>query len=277
MKKIAIITGASSGMGYDFTLMLNDFFEADELWLLARREERLHALAAEIGKRQNAPAVRIEAMDIAGKSGVKRFSEFLEAEKKDRGAFLISLLRNNACFGTYGPFEETEIERELDMIDVNCTALTGFCGATLPFMERGSIIINTASLAAFMPLGNFAVYAATKAFVLSFSVALAAEVKHRGIGVCTLCPGPVSTEFAAIASDGARPIVMHGLPSSNVVRHCLKAAADGKLFAVMTFKWRFTAFLSRLVGRYACASYTYKFHKRPHSMTSISKNTTDCL
>lgn len=273
MKKIAIITGASSGMGYDFALMLNDFFEADELWLLARREDRLHALADEIEKRQNAPAVRIEAMNIAGKSGVKRFSKFLEAEKNERGTFLISVLINNAGFGTYGPFEETEIERELDMIDVNCTALTGFCGAALPFMERGSVIINTASLAAFMPLGNFAVYAATKAFVLSFSVALAAEVKHRGIGVCALCPGPVSTEFAAVASGGARSIVMHGLPSNNVVRHCLKAAANGKHLAVMAFKWRFTAFLSRLVGRYVCASYTYKFQKRPHRMNSMSKDT----
>ena len=265
MKRIAIITGASSGMGYDFALMLNDFFEADELWLAARREDRLHTLAAEIGKRQKAPAVRIVAMDIAGKSGSVCFANLLETEKNERGVFCISALINNAGFGTYGPFEETEIERELDMIDVNCTALTGFCGAALPFMDRGSVIINTASLAAFMPLGNFAVYAATKAFVLSFSVALAAELKYRGIGVCALCPGPVSTEFAAVASGGVRPIVLHGLPSSKVVRHCLKAAAKGKRFAIMTLKWRFTAFLSRLVGRYVCASYTFNFWKRPHN------------
>ena len=272
MKKIAIITGASSGMGYDFALMTHEFFEVDELWLMARREDRLHTLAAEIGKKEKAPAVRIEAMDIAGKSGVAKFGALLEAEKNERGAFSISVLINNAGFGTYGPFEETEIERELDMIDVNCTALTGFCGAALPFMECASVIINTASLAAFMPLGNFAVYAATKAFVLSFSVALAAELKHRGITVCALCPGPVSTEFATVASGGARQIVLHGLPSGKVVRHCLKSAARGKLLAVMTFKGRFTAFLSRIVGRYICASYTYNFWKRPHNTGSPSKD-----
>ena len=83
MKRIAIITGASSGMGYDFSLMLNDFIKADELWLLARREDRLTALAAEIRKRNAAPAVRIEAMDIAGKSGVKRFAAMLAAAKAE--------------------------------------------------------------------------------------------------------------------------------------------------------------------------------------------------
>lgn len=264
MKRIAIITGASSGMGYDFSLMLNDFIKADELWLLARREDRLTALAAEIRKRNAAPAVRIEAMDIAGKSGVKRFAAMLAAAKAEHGDFTVAALINNAGFGTYGPFEETELERELDMIDVNCTALTGFCGAALPFMSSGSVIVNTASLASFMPLGNFAVYGATKAFVLSFSVALAAELKPRSITVCALCPGPVSTEFAAVASGGARKEVLHGLPSRSVVRHCLKSVVKRKPIAVMTLKWKFTAFLSRLIGKYACAAYTFNHCKRPH-------------
>ena len=168
MKKIAVITGASSGMGYDFALMLNDFFKVDELWLLARRKNKLADLKAEIEKRKNAPAVRPVPMDIAGKTGVSRFSSMLETEKREHGDFSVAVLVNNAGFGTYGTFEETELERQLDMIDVNCTALTGFCGAALPFMTCGSVIINTASLASFMPLGNFAVYGATKAFVLSF-------------------------------------------------------------------------------------------------------------
>jgi len=265
MKKIAVITGASSGMGYDFSLMVNDFFKVDELWLLARREDRLIALAAEIGKRKAAPAVRTEAMDIAGKDGVKRFISLLELEKAAHGDFIIAVLINNAGFGTYGPFEETELERELEMVEVNCTALTGFCSAALPFMACNSVIINTASLAAFMPLGNFAVYGATKAFVLSFSIALSAELKDRGITVCALCPGPVSTEFAAVASGGARKEVLHGLPSSKVVMHCLHRAAKGKSIAIMTFKWKFTAFLSRLIGKYACAAYTFRYCKRPHT------------
>lgn len=264
MKKIAVITGASSGMGYDFALMLNDFFKVDELWLLARRKNKLADLKAEIEKRKNAPAVRPVPMDIAGKTGVSRFSSMLETEKREHGDFSVAVLVNNAGFGTYGTFEETELERQLDMIDVNCTALTGFCGAALPFMTCGSVIINTASLASFMPLGNFAVYGATKAFVLSFSVALSAELKQRGITVCALCPGPVSTEFAAVASGGARKEVLHGLSSRKVVMHCLKKATKGKPIAIMALKWKLTAFLSRLIGRYACASYTFTYCKRPH-------------
>lgn len=265
MKKIAVVTGASSGMGYDFALMLSSFFNFDELWLLARRKDRLIALESEIKKRNTAPLVRVVPMDIAGKHGVKQFSSLLEVEKGACGDFTIAVLVNNAGFGTYGPFEETDVERQLDMIDVNCTALTGFCGVALPFMSRGSVIINTASLAAFMPLGNFAVYSATKAFVLHFSIALHAEIKHKGISVCALCPGSVSTEFAAVASGGARKEVLHGLSSQKVVMHCLKKAVKGRPIAIMALKWKLTAFLSRLVGRCLCASYTFTYWKRPHT------------
>ncbi|MGP1455449.1 MAG: SDR family NAD(P)-dependent oxidoreductase [Treponema sp.] len=267
MKKIAIITGASAGMGYDFALMLHSFFTVDELWLLARRKDRLTAIAAEIAKQEAAPVVRVEPMDIAGKTGIKNFAAMLEAEKAVCDDFVITLLVNNAGFGTYGPFEETELEREIDMIELNCVALTGFCGAVLPFMAAGSVIINTASLASFMPLGNFAVYGATKAFVLSFSIALAAELKDKGIRVCALCPGSVSTEFANVASGGVRKEVLHGLSSRMVVMHCLKNAVKGKRIIIMTLKWKITAFLSRLLGRYICAAYTFRYCKRPHHAT----------
>ena len=116
-----------------------------------------------------------------------------------------------------------------------------------------------------MPLGNFAVYAATKSYVLSFSVALAAELKNRGIKVSALCPGSVSTEFAQVASNGARKEVKGGIPPQKVVAQCLKRAFAGKTTSLYRLKWRVTAFMSRFVGRYLVASYTYKHMKRPRT------------
>ncbi|UKI56616.1 MAG: SDR family NAD(P)-dependent oxidoreductase [Treponema succinifaciens] len=135
--------------------------------------------------------------------------------KSQREIFKINVLVNNAGFGTYGEFAKTDIMREMKMIDLDCTSLTGITGFAIPYMQKGSRIINVASLASFLPLGNFAVYGACKSYVLSFSVALAAELKHKGIKVTALCPGPVSTEFADVASRGARKKVRHGLSPEN--------------------------------------------------------------
>lgn len=261
-------------MGREFALQIAEKFRVDEVWLVARRKDRLEELAAVMEARraeraaagESYPRARVFGEDISGREGVARFSDILERERaaaSGSGGLVISVLVNNAGFGTYGEFAATDIRREMDMIELNCTALTGICGLALPLMERGSVLINTASLAAFLPLGNFAVYGATKAYVLSFTEALAAEVADRGIRVCALCPGPVSTEFAAVASNGARENVLRGLPADKVVRHCLSRAARGRRMAVMAFAWKFKAAASRFVGRYAGARFTYKYCKRP--------------
>ena len=260
MKKIGIVTGASSGMGEEFALEIARQKRCDEVWLIARRKERLDALCKKI-EAEKSVVPRAVCMDISGREGVERFAKLLE---KEGGDFTVGILVNNEGFGTYGPFSETDVMRELDMIDLNCTALTGFCGVSLPYMTEGSLIINTASLASFSPLGNFAVYAATKAYVLNFTLALAAEVRDRGIRVCALCPGSVSTEFAEVASNGARREVLHGVPAGRTVAHCLKCAERGKKTALMTWKWKLFAAASRLLGRYAIARFTYKHWKRPY-------------
>jgi len=260
MKKIGIVTGASSGMGEEFALEIARQKRCDEVWLIARRKERLDALCKKIEAKKSV-VPRAVCMDISGREGVECFAKLLE---KEDGDFTVGILVNNAGFGTYGPFSETDVMRELDMIDLNCTALTGFCGVSLPYMTKGSLIINTASLASFSPLGNFAVYAATKAYVLNFTLALAAEVRDRGIRVCALCPGSVSTEFAEVASNGARREVLHGVPAGRTVAHCLKCAERGKKTALMTWKWKLFAAASRLLGRYAIARFTYKHWKRPY-------------
>ena len=261
MRKITVITGASSGMGAEFARQIAGH-EDGEIWLIARSKEKLDALKAEIEGQQASANIKVVPMNLAGKEGVTLFKTFLATEKIS-GGFEIDMLVNNAGFGTYGEFANTPLEKELEMIDLNCTALTGICGAVLPYMHKDSSIINVASLAAFLPLGNFAVYAATKAYVLSFSVALAAELKDRGIKVSALCPGSVSTDFANVASNGARKEVLGGKDPVAVVAHCLKKARKGKRIILWAKKWKFTAFMSHFIGRYLCARYTYKYNKRP--------------
>lgn len=266
MKRIAIITGASSGMGKDFALETAENYQSlklDELWLIARRKEKLSETAEEIKQIPGAPRPKIIPLDIAGIQGVEAFKNLLEEEKKEE-EFEIILLINNAGFGTYGPFDETPVEKEMQMIDLNCTSLTGITGYSIPFMKKGSFIINTASMAAFAPLGNFAVYGATKAFVLSFSTALSAELKDKGISVCALCPGSVSTEFANVASNGARKEVLNGFSSKKTVSHCMKKALSKKRIAILRFKWKIQAWGSKIVSPYAVAHFTYKYSKRPY-------------
>jgi uncharacterized protein len=270
MKRIIIVTGASSGLGKEFSRQLASTRQANEIWLLARRREKLEDLAQELESRSSMPGKspivpKVIEIDLGGHKGITQFAKLLEAEKVACGpsGFEVDSLVNNAGFGTYGTFIDTELQRQLDMIDLNVHTLTGLCHITIPYMSKGSLIINVSSLAAYTALGNFAVYAATKAYVLSFSIALAAEVADAGIFVETLCPGPVDTEFANVASKGAREKVVDGKSPSAVVAHCLDKVRKGKRTAIMAPKWKFKAFMSRFIGRYAFARYTFIHEKRP--------------
>ncbi|WP_407435302.1 SDR family NAD(P)-dependent oxidoreductase [Treponema sp.] len=277
MKRICIVTGASSGMGKEFVkeIFTNsekyNFGKIDEIWILARRIDRLTeiqfdmSLIAEKNTSKEYPRIIPIEANLAGRAGVNAVKALLKTEQmtEKNDGFEIALLINNAGFGTYGEFTQTPIEKELDMIDLNCTSLTGITGIAVPFMNRGCTIINIASLAAFIPLGNFAVYAATKSYVLSFSVALAAELKEKGICVTAVCPGSVSTEFANVASNGARKEVLHGKSAPKTVLHALKSASKRRVIALWAFKWKFNAFMSRFIGRFAGAWFTYKYAKRP--------------
>lgn len=264
MKTVIIVTGASSGMGREFALQLSRQRKADEMWLIARRMDKLETLAEELNAIPGAPLPVILTMDLSEDSGLAAFNAALHAEKELR----IDTLVNNAGFGTYGTFEDTDLGRQLEMIRVNVYALTALCHSALPFLKEGSRVINVASLAAFAPLGNFAVYGATKAYALSFSIAFAAEVADRGILVSAVCPGPVDTEFANVASNGARKRVVDGKDPVAVVAHSLRAADRGKTMSVMAPKWKFKAFMSRFVGRYFFARHTFLHEKRPSAPTS---------
>jgi short-subunit dehydrogenase len=185
---ITLITGASAGLGAEFARQLAG--RGQRLVLVARRTERIAALAAELG---NARAV---TADLASPGGVAG----LIADLKTAGEH-VDLLVNNAGFGLHGRFAEQEAPRLREMIDLNIGALTDLCRAVAPGMiaRKSGGIINVASTAAFQAGPGMAVYFATKAFVLSLTEALHEELKPHGIKVSALCPGPTRTEFGAVA------------------------------------------------------------------------------
>lgn len=272
MNGIALITGASSGIGASFARRLAAAAAGterypglpayDELWLVARRADRLEALAAELRRTAEGSglAVKTVALDLAAPGAVRSLAELVSAAAKP-----LSLFANNAGFGSYGPFSDVDLDRQLGQIDLNCRVLTEACGRLGPFLEKGSLVVNTASLAGFAPLGNFAVYAASKAYALSFSVALAAEWENRGIAVCALCPGSVESEFALVASEGIRKEVLHGYSADRTTAACLRAAARGYRISMPRLSWKLQRFASWLAGYTASARFAFRFMKRPHA------------
>lgn len=193
MKKIAVVTGASSGMGREFALQIDKCFKSiDEIWLIARRRERLFDLREEINK----PCMIIDE-DITDDTFSYKFAKMLKQE--DVG---IKMLVNCAGYGIIGPIEDAAHDVTIGMVKTNCAGLTSLISLSVPYMLKNSRIINIASSAAFLPQPDFAVYAATKSYVLSLSRALVYEFKKKDIFVTAVCPGPVATDFFTIAEDG---------------------------------------------------------------------------
>ena len=183
-----LITGASSGIGEQFARQLAA--RGHGLFLVARREERLRDLAAEL-ERDHGIRVETLACDLADRDQVTALPRQIQESN-----LTVDLLVNNAGFSTVGDVHENP-DRQIGMIRVNCEALVALTAAFLPGMteRRRGAVLNVASMAAFNPIPAQAVYAATKSFVLSFSEAISAEVKGTGVSVTVLCPGPVATEF----------------------------------------------------------------------------------
>ena len=182
---IAIVTGASSGMGRDFVLQLNQYLTVDEIWVIARRQAALDSL-----KEECPLPVRPVILDLLKDESYDAYRALLETEKPN-----VKLLVNAAGFGKFGDFEVITPEDDCRMIDLNCKSLVMMTRLTLPYMEKGSHILQLDSLSAFQPVPYITTYGATKAFVLSYSRAINRELKPRGIRVMAMNPGWVKTEF----------------------------------------------------------------------------------
>ena len=191
MKKVALVTGASAGLGAEFARQLSK--RGYRLVLAARRKERIEELARELGK------ARAVAIDLSKKDSAAKLLADIDANGET-----VDLLVNNAGFGLIGRFAELDAKRLRQMIELNVGTLTDLCRAAAPAMieRKSGGILNVASTAAFQPGPKMAVYFATKAFVLSLSEALHEELKPHGIKVSCLCPGPTRTEFGDVAGFG---------------------------------------------------------------------------
>ena len=180
---IAIVTGASSGMGREFVLQLSQYVQVDEIWAIARREDALKALEAAV-------PVRPVVLDLCENASFDTFAQLLEKEQPN-----VKLLVNAAGFGKFGAYDKVSIADDCRMIDLNCKALVAMTRLTLPYMKAGSHVLQLASNSSWQPVPYITTYGATKAMVLSYSRAMNRELKPRGIRMMSMNPGWVKTEF----------------------------------------------------------------------------------
>ena len=203
--KIAVVTGASSGIGREICFALQDRIPAvEEFWLFSRSKEGLEKTASQLFKK-----TRIFPVDLKEKEGLERYRSALAKEKPQ-----ILFLVNAAGFGKLGEANQL---------------LTAFTLHSIPFMRRNSRIIQMASAAAFLPQREFSVYAATKSYVYSFSISLREELRERGIGVTAVCPGPVATEFFKVAGNEGKLHAVKSLFMAKPKKVALKALMDSVL------------------------------------------------
>ncbi len=237
-KNIIIVTGASSGMGKEFVKQIDQKFpKVDEIWLVARRKEVLKELAKNCNH-----VCRILAYDLCEKQAQEEIRLLLESEQPK-----ITLFVNSAGYGILGPFcqdkkntdkffvEEEQMAADMawmkeqtGMVTLNCEALTAMTYLCIPYMKKGGRMIQLASSAAFLPQPKFAVYAATKSYVLSFSRALNEELRRRQIHVTAVCPGPVDTEFFDRAEKGSDTLFIKKLVMAKPEKAVSKALLDAR-------------------------------------------------
>lgn len=251
--KIAIVTGASSGIGREFVLQLDKAYKnLDEIWVVARRTERLREL-----EKQVATSIRIFDGDLSRDYIFEKIQKELERKEAD-----VRMLILAAGYGKMGLAEQTGADELLGMIDLNCRALTRMVMICLPFLSKGSRILPIASAAAFSPQPGFAVYAATKAYVYSFSVGLRTELTSKGIYVTVVCPGPVDTEFF----DKAGSLPRIGKISSRaeaapVVRQAIKDSRKRRTVSIYGTPMRMAWIAAKVVPYGVSAAFMKWFNR----------------
>ena len=242
----ALITGASAGIGREFARQLAG--RARSMILAARRDERLIELAQQMQREHPKLVVHIRKVDLGDLGELQAFLEWLDRENLE-----VDLLINNAGLGDSGPFAQSDPDRDKEMTIVNVATLTLITRHLVPQMiakHRGAIL-NVSSSAGFLPIPLSAVYAATKAYVTSFSEALRAELYGTGVSVCALCPGPVVTEFQQVAKrEGVQPNIgpqFLVVTVEKVVRDALAALEADRPLVIPGFAMRLLMLLARLM------------------------------
>ena len=187
--KIAVITGASAGIGREFVRAVDQQMQFDEIWIIARRRERLEEL-----KTNCRNTIRPLVLDLSNLDSIDEYRTLLEKEKPE-----LSLLINAAGCGVFGPFAEKDLQKQLSSVTLNSLALTATCHVSLPYMPKGSSIVNMGSNSAWQPVPYQTVYGASKSYVLNFSRALGRELRPRELHVMCVCPGWIKTEFQQVA------------------------------------------------------------------------------
>jgi uncharacterized protein len=255
--KNALITGASAGLGREFARLAAR--DGHDVILVARRRDRLQELAKELEAAHGITSTIMDA-DLADRETPRAIVERLQS-----AGLVVDFLINNAGFGSHGPFVDADFARQAEMVEVNIRALIELCHRVLPGMiaRKSGRILNVASLAGFVPGPYMATYYASKAFVLSFSEALATELRGTGVTVTASCPGPTATEFGAVAkSDRTALFRASSANAARVALHGYQAMLAGKTVAIPGLANRLVAQLVRVGPRAAIRSVIARMNKK---------------
>ncbi|MBQ8546776.1 MAG: SDR family NAD(P)-dependent oxidoreductase [Clostridia bacterium] len=243
---IAIISGASSGIGYCIAKEIDKLF-FDEIWLISSSEAKLNRVSQELNTKS-----RIFALDLSQNNSLDIVSNALDEEKPN-----IKYLICSAGVGYNGNFEDISCEQASKMIDINVRALTELTTRALPYIRKNGKIIEIASSAGFMPQPSFAVYSATKSYVISFSRAIAYELKAQGISVTAVCPGPVDTPFFSGLENVKEYKKKYAISPELVAKKAMKSSKKGKFLCVPTFSMKMVLLASKIIP----ISIIMKFYK----------------
>ena len=240
MKNIAIVTGASSGLGKEFVKLLISDKNLDEIFVLARSQDKLNELKNEYGNK-----IRPYPTDLSNINNIKAFGRYLEKEDVN-----IKLLINNAGFAKFCSYDDISIDETLNMINLNISGVVAMGLVCIPFMNKNSHIINIASQAAFQPVPYQNVYSATKSFVKNYSRALNVELKEKEIVVTAVCPGWIKTNLfdrgCINAKKGTKKFAYMVTPDI-IAKKALKDAYKNKDISVYGLYVNFCRFLSKIL------------------------------
>lgn len=239
--KIAIITGASAGLGTEFVKRISTHYpDIEELWLIARREDKLREAAGFT----SIPS-KIIPLDLTVDESYTALSDMLDAEGAD-----VRLLINNSGCGYLGNVGDGELDRLTRTVDLNVRGLTAVTHVTIPHMTKGSAIINVSSIASFCPNARMSTYSSTKAYVTSFTFGIAEELRDRGITATAVCPGPMDTDFVYLGEIRGQSKTFETLPycdPAKVAEGALRAAKKGRTIYTPRAFYKFYRVLAKVL------------------------------